>query len=237
MKASAAVKTVDLGEYRVNYASEGSGPHMMMLHGSDKREDWTVWKPLMSLSAKYSLVVPDLVGFGGSSRPVETPDYKVQARVLHEMMDRLGIDDAELVGTSWGGQVALELAMEWPGSVRGMILLSSTYDKSQLPGLKKLRKPTLIIWAEDDQIASLKAGYLLRDAIGTARLEVLRPVAKDPTLDFTIAHKLERYRESAVTSIITDFLSAPSEKIAEPPGLEPELRGMALKEDQEKKQG
>ena len=48
MKASATVKTVELGEYRVNYASEGTGPAMIMLHGSDKREDWKVWEPLMS---------------------------------------------------------------------------------------------------------------------------------------------------------------------------------------------
>ena len=55
--------------------------------------------------------MPDLVGFGRSTVPVETPDYKVQARVLHEMMDRLGIQKAILVGTSWGGQVALEVAI------------------------------------------------------------------------------------------------------------------------------
>ena len=95
-------------------------------------------------------------------------------------------------------------------------------------------RPTLIVWAEDDQIASLKAGYLLRDAIRTARLEVLPPVAKDPNLDFTIAHKLERFRHDAILVMIREFLSAPSEKIAEPPELEPELRGMALKEDAEK---
>jgi pimeloyl-ACP methyl ester carboxylesterase len=236
MKASTTVKTIELGEYKLNYASEGSGPSMMMLHGADKREDWTVWQPLMSLSAGYSLVIPDLVGFGKSSRPVETPDYKVQARVLHEMMDRLGIQKAVFVGTSWGGQVALELAIEWPERVESLVLISSTYDKPQLPRLKKVSRPTLIIWAEDDQIASVKAGYVLRDAIRTARLEVLSPVAKNPNLDFTIAHKLERYRQDVVLSMIRDFLSAPSEKIAEPPELEPELRGMAMKEDTEKKQ-
>ena len=39
--------------------------------------------------------------------------------------------------------------------------------------LRKLRRPTLIIFAEDDMVTQLKAGYLLRDAIGTSRLEVL----------------------------------------------------------------
>ena len=233
MKASATVKTVELGEYRINYASEGSGPTMILLHGSDKREDWKVWEPLMELSKDFSLVIPDLVGFGRSTIPVETPDYKVQARVLHEMMERLGVQKAILVGTSWGGQVALEVAINWPQTVDTLVLISSTYDKPQLLRLKTMKRPTLIIWAEDNLVAQLKAGYLLRDSIRTARIEVLGAVAKNPNYDFTIAHKLERYKKDVIISLIRDFLSSPSEKIAEPPELEPELKGLAMKEQKE----
>ena len=233
MKASATVKTVELGEYRINYASEGSGPTMILLHGSDKREDWKVWEPLMELSKDFSLVIPDLVGFGRSTIPVETPDYNVQARVLHEMMERLGVQKAILVGTSWGGQVALEVAINWPQTVDTLVLISSTYDKPQLLRLKTMKRPTLIIWAEDNLVAQLKAGYLLRDSIRTARIEVLGAVAKNPNYDFTIAHKLERYKKDVIISLIRDFLSSPSEKIAEPPELEPELKGLAMKEQKE----
>jgi pimeloyl-ACP methyl ester carboxylesterase len=236
MRASATVKTVELGEYRVNYATEGSGPAMIMLHGSDKREDWKVWEPLMELSKKYSLIVPDLVGFGGSTMPEETPDYKVQARILHEMMERLGVPKAVLVGTSWGGQVALEVAISWPQSVESLILISSTYDKTQLSRLSGMKRPTLIIWAEDNLVAQLKAGYLLRDSIGTSRLEVLGAVAKNPNYDFTIAHKLERYKKDVVMALILDFLASPSGKIAKPPDLENELKGLATREEDEKKE-
>jgi len=233
MKASATVKSVELGEYRINYASEGTGPTMIMLHGSDKREDWKVWEPLSALSRDFTLVMPDLVGFGRSTVPVETPDYRVQARVLHEMMDRLGVQKAILVGTSWGGQVALEMAINWPQSVESLILISSTYDKPQLLRLKNMKRPTLIIWAEDNLVAQLKAGYLLRDSIRTARLEVLGAVAKNPNYDFTIAHKLERYKKDVIISLISFILTATTEKIAEPPELEPELKGLAMKEQKE----
>jgi len=236
LKASATVKTIELGEYRVNYAVEGKGPFMLMLHGADKREDWTVWTPLMELSKEYSLVIPDLIGFGRSSKPAETPAYGEQARVLHEMMDKLSIPKAILVGTSWGGQVALEFAINWPDRVDSMVLISSTYDKSQLLRLSKARRPSLIIWAEDDLVAQVKAGYALRDAIKTAKIQVLDPVAKNPQFDFTIAHKLERYRKDIILSMIRDFLSDPQGKIAEPPELEPELKGMAMKEDKESKE-
>ena len=230
-RGSAAVSSVELGEYRVSYVSQGKGPSMILLHGSDKREDWSVWTPLLELSDNYSLVMPDLVGFGKSSRPAETPDYVAQAKVLHELVDKLSIQKATLVGTSWGGQVALEFAINWPERVDSMVLISSTYDKSQLPRLKKARRPTLIIWAEDDLVAQVKAGYLLRDAIGTSRIQVLDAVAKNPGHDFTIAHKLERYRTDVIVSGIRDFLSDPENKVVEPPELEAELRGLAMKEE------
>jgi hypothetical protein len=67
----------------------------------------------------------------------------------------------------------------------------------------------------------------------TSRIEVLGAVAKNPNYDFTIAHKLERYKKDVIISLVRDFLSSPSEKIAEPPELEPELKGLAMKEQKE----
>lgn len=235
MSSTAVVKTIDLGEYRVNYATEGQGPTMLMLHGADKREDWKVWGPLMELSKDHTLVLPDLVGFGGSSKPTETPTFSAQAHVLHDLADKLGVQRAVIVGRSWGGQVALEFAINWPERVESLILISSTYDKGQLPRMKKIGRPSLIIWAEDDLVAQVKAGYVLRDALRTSKIQVLDDAAKNPHYDFTIAHKLERYSPQVVLSMVRDFLADPSAKIAEPPELEPELRGLAMKEEKEAK--
>jgi hypothetical protein len=112
--------------------------------------------------------------------------------------------------------------------------VASTYDKGQLPKLSKVRKPSLVIWAEDDLVTQLKAGYLLRDALRTSRLEVLAPVAKDPRHDFTYAHRLLVSRTEDVLKLFRSFLASPSSSTAEPPELEKGLRGMALKQDAEK---
>ena len=141
-------------------------------------------------------------------------------------------------GPSWwglrgGARSRCEVAINWPKSVDSLVLISSTYDKPQLLRLKNMKRPTLIIWAEDNLVAQLKAGYLLRDSIRTAWIEVLGAVAKNPNYDFTIAHKLERYKKDVIISLIRDFLASPSEKIAEPPELEPELKGLAMKEQKE----
>jgi len=235
VKASPEIKSIELGEYRMSYASEGTGPTMIMLHGADKRDDWRVWEPLLSLSSDYSLIIPDLVGFGRSTIPVETPDYRAEARILHEFMERLGIEKAILVGTSWGGQVALEVAIGWPQTVESLVLISGTYDKSQLSRLGGMKRPTLIIWAEDDLVAQVKGAYLLRDSIGTSRLEVLPQVTKNPHYTFTAAHKLAKYKKVTITRLIKGFLASPTGMIAQPPELEPELKGLAMKA--EKKEG
>jgi pimeloyl-ACP methyl ester carboxylesterase len=227
-------KTVDVGEYKVNVATVGSGPTVVMLHGEEKRPSWKDWEGFLGLAESYRLIIPDLVGFGSSTHPSETPDYRAQARVVHDLLDVMKVEKTALVGYSWGGQVALEAAIEWPEKVESLILVASTYDKGQLSRLAKVRKPSLIVWAEDDLVTQLKAGYLLRDAIRTSRLEVLPPVAKDPKHDFTFAHRLLASRKEELLTLFRSFLASPASATAEPPELETELRGMAMKQDAEK---
>jgi len=226
-------KVVELGEYKVNVATSGSGPAILMVHGEEGRPSWRDWEGFLVLSEGRMVIIPDLVGYGRSSRPSETPDYKAQARIVHELLEVMKVEKATLAGYSWGGQVALEVAINWPETIESLILVASTYDKGQLSKLSKVRKPSLIVWAEDDLVTQLKAGYLLRDAIRTSRLEVLPPVAKDPKHDFTIAHRLLASRKEALLKLFRDFLSSPSGATAEPPELEKELRGMALKQGTE----
>lgn len=225
---------VDVGEYKVNVASAGAGPTIVMLHGEERRPSWRDWEGLLGMADTYRLIIPDLVGFGKSTRPDEVPDHKVQARIVHELLDVLKVERATLAGYSFGGQIALEMAIGWPERVDNMLLVASAYDKSQLPRLAKVGRPALIVWAEDDLVTQLKAGYLLRDAIKTSRLDVLPPVAKDPRHDFTYAHRLLESRSEQLTKIFRDFLASPSTAIASPPEIENELRGMALKQEPEK---
>ena len=107
-------RTVEVGEYKVNVATAGSGPTVVMLHGEDKQPSWKDWQGFLGLADRYRLIIPDLVGFGKSSRPSETPDFRAQARVVHELLDVMKVDKATLAGYSWGGQVALEVAIDWP---------------------------------------------------------------------------------------------------------------------------
>jgi len=229
-----AEKIVNVGEYKVNVATAGAGPAVVMLHGEDKQPSWKEWEGFLGLADRYMLVIPDLVGFGKSSHPSETPDYREQAKIIHDLLDAMKLDKATFAGYSWGGQVALEVAINWPERIENLLLVASTYDKGQLSKLSKVRRPSLVIWAEDDLVTQLKGGYLLRDAIRTSRLEVLAPVAKDPRHDFTIAHRLLASRRDEVLKLFRAFLASPLASTAEPPELENELKGMATKRETEK---
>ncbi|QQG48914.1 MAG: alpha/beta hydrolase [archaeon] len=222
------------GEFTINYATAGGGEAVLMLHGSEPAETWKVWEPMLGLADTYKLIAPDLVGFGKSTRPAETPDYVAQAHAVRDLAEGLSVAKGSIVGSGWGGQVALELALTWPEMVRAVVLLASSYDKDQLRRLEKLRRPTLIVFAEDDMVTQLKAGYLLRDAIGTSRLEVLDPVARDPKFDFRMSHRLQGFRGPQVMQLVRLFLAKPEEMVAEPPQLEEELKGMALRKEAEK---
>lgn len=233
-KLEASEKEVMVGEYKVNLASAGSGDPLLLLHGSEPRETWRVWEPLFSLADSRKLIAPDLLGYGKSTHPEETPDYRTQAKMLRDLVDKLEVRSLSLMGSGWGGQVALEFALDWPEGVKSLVLIACAYDKGQLPRLGKMRRPTLIIFAEDDMVTQLKAGYLLRDAIGTSRLEVLDPVAKDPRYDFRMSHRLQKFRSPQVLQLAKKFLADPQSMIAEPPEMENELRGMALRKEEEK---
>jgi pimeloyl-ACP methyl ester carboxylesterase len=228
---------VEVGEFKLNLGLAGNGEPLLLLHGSEPGEDWKVWEPMLPLADTYRVVAPDLVGFGKSSKQAETPDYRAQARSVRDLVEKLELGRAALVGGGWGGQVALEYALEWPDEVKAVVLMASSYDKEQLRRLQKLSRPTLIIYAEDDMVTQLKAGYLLRDAIGTSRLEVLDSVAKDPRYDFRISHRLQKFRAPRVLQLVRLFLSNPEAMVAEPPELENELKGMALRKEAEGKEG
>jgi len=227
-------KGIAVGEFNVNFATAGNGPPLLLLHGSEPGETWRVWEPLLGLADSRRVIAPDLLGHGKSSKPTETPDHRGQAHMLRDFLDRLEVETLSIMGSGWGGQVALEFALEWPESVSSMVLVASSYDREQLPRLQKMRRPTLIIYAEDDMVTQLKAGYLLRDAIGTSRLEVLDPVSRDPKEDFRMSHRLQRFRAPQLMQLAKLFLSRPEAMIAHPPEMENELRGMALRKEDEK---
>ncbi len=116
------------GGYRTNLHDRGQGEPLMLIHGSGPGVTaWANWRGVIpSLSETFRVVAPDMLGFGYSERP-EDGQYNLDRWVEHAVgiMDALDLEQVNLVGNSFGGAVALALAIRHPERVRRLALMGS----------------------------------------------------------------------------------------------------------------
>ncbi|MDD3018002.1 MAG: alpha/beta fold hydrolase [Comamonas sp.] len=114
---------------RTNYHdSGGAGAPVLLIHGSGPGVSaWANWRLVMpALAQQARVIAPDMVGFGYTERPqdfVYTMDAWVRQAV--GLLDALGIERTDLVGNSFGGGLALALAIAHPERVRRLVLMGS----------------------------------------------------------------------------------------------------------------
>ena len=122
-------KFVEVDGVRLHYRDHGDGPPLVLLHGNGTMIEDFELSGLPSLSSsRYRTIIFDRVGFGHTDRPRgKTWGPQAQATLLRTAFDRLGIVHPIVVGHSWGTQVALALALDYPADVRSVVLLSGYY--------------------------------------------------------------------------------------------------------------
>lgn len=103
----------------------GDGPALVLLHAGvcDRRMWDPQWQPLTD--AGHRVVRCDLQGFGQT--PAPDGPYNNADDVI-ALLDTLGITSAALIGSSYGGKTALEVAARWPDQVSAMALLCPGFD-------------------------------------------------------------------------------------------------------------
>lgn len=102
---------------------EGSGPAVVLLHaGVADRRMWDAVTP--ALAHAFRVIRPDLRGFGQTPMP---PEKYADADDVDALLDSLGVTDAAVVGSSFGGRVAMELATLHPARVSSLVLLCAAY--------------------------------------------------------------------------------------------------------------
>jgi pimeloyl-ACP methyl ester carboxylesterase len=124
---------IDVGHRSIFYRDEGEGPALVLLHGflCDSR----AWAPqLRDLSKGFQVVAWDAAGAGASDDPPETFTITDWAEDLARLLDALALEEAHIVGLSWGGLVAQAFFGRYPSRVRSLVL-SDTYAgwKGSLP--------------------------------------------------------------------------------------------------------
>lgn len=116
---------VRVGPYRVHYYVGGQGKSLLLIHGLGARaEDWTPEMPAYAKSG-FRVYAIDLLGCGQTDRPDIAYTMPQQAELVRGFLDAVHVQQADVIGWSMGGWVALEFALEHPDRVHRLVAMDS----------------------------------------------------------------------------------------------------------------
>ena len=160
---------------RIHYVREGSGDPLVLLHGYP--QTWYMWRYVIpKLTERYTVIAPDMRGFGQSSKPRSGFDARTVQQDIFELVRSLGFESIFLVGHDFGGTVAHACACNHRDAVRalGILDVSVPLDEAEmLPFYERMYH--LSFNKETDLAVALVTGRE-RMFIGTA----LRAACQDP---------------------------------------------------------
>lgn len=120
---------VEANGIRLHYKIAGSGEPVVLLHGFPETSH--AWRKVIpAMSARFTVIAPDLRGCGASDRPDGGYDKRTVAEDIHQLVQRLGLGPINLVGHDVGMMVAYAYAAAYPKEIRRLMLMEAA-----LPGL------------------------------------------------------------------------------------------------------
>ena len=120
-------RQVQTQDVAINLVMRGQGPPLLLLHGYPQTH--VMWhKVAPALAADFTVVAPDLRGYGDSGKPPGDPEHlnyskRVMARDQVEVMRQLGFESFLLVGHDRGARVSHRLAKDHPERVQKLAVL------------------------------------------------------------------------------------------------------------------
>jgi pimeloyl-ACP methyl ester carboxylesterase len=133
-------RTIEVEGISTGYLTAGAGPPLVLLHGVGTSSGEWSWV-LPALARNHLVYAIDLPGYDASSDP---PDYSsaFTARFVGAFLEAVGVESAVVVASSFGGLVALRLALSEPERVSALILADSAgLDRAVNPALAALAFP------------------------------------------------------------------------------------------------
>jgi pimeloyl-ACP methyl ester carboxylesterase len=125
---------------QLHYVMGGKGEPVVLLHGYP--QSWYEWRHVMPALAKnYTVVAPDLRGFGDSSKPLTGYDGKTIAEDIYQLMIQLGFDKIFLAAHDVGSQPAFSYTAEHPNNVTKLVIMDFPF-----PGFTPPRLEGKIWW-------------------------------------------------------------------------------------------
>ena len=115
-------QTIRANGIRINAWVGGKGDPVVLLHGYPQTAQ--MWRKVApALLNRFTVVCPDLRGYGDSDKPRDGYDKRSMAKDIKETMAALGFERFALVGHDRGARVAHRLAMDYPDAVKSLTVL------------------------------------------------------------------------------------------------------------------
>lgn len=210
---------VDAGGIRTRYFDAGSGPVVILLHGSSLAIDaWSTWhRTIPDLARHFRVLAPDLVGFGETDVAADGTHVPRFERRLHALafIRAMGVGKCAVVGHSEGAFIGAVLAIENPHLVSDLVIVTSGATAPALGGA-----------LDKDWSVAAAAAYNVGTGCETeddfirtnSRLSVTNPT---PFLDMLRANyrlarargQLERFKAAAQNGDYRSYTKIQEEKI------------------------
>ena len=118
--------TANVNGIQMHYIIGGKGDPLVLLHGYP--QSWYEWRYVMpSLAKNYTVVAPDLRGFGDSSKPLTGYDGKTTAEDINQLMKLLGFNKIFLAAHDVGSQTAFSYTAYHPNNVTKLVIMDFPY--------------------------------------------------------------------------------------------------------------
>jgi pimeloyl-ACP methyl ester carboxylesterase len=153
-----SLQKVAIHGHTAAFRSAGEGPVLLLLHGMAASSQ--TWNPVVpSLARRFTVIAPDLLGHGESAKPYGEYSLGAHANFTRDLLAALGHERATIVGHSFGGGVAMQLAYQYPDRCERLVLVGSGGLGREVNGL--LRTLTL---PGAEQLFPVVCSPKLRDA-------------------------------------------------------------------------
>lgn len=164
-------RTVRVDDRDIFFTEAGSGPVLVLLHGGGPGASGlsNYARNIEVLARRYRVIVPDLPGYGRSSKHIDQGDpFGDLAAAIGGLLDALQVPRAHLIGNSYGGAAALRLAMDRPEQVGKLILMGpggvGTTRALPTEGLRSLLSYYTGEGPSREKLARFLRDYLVYDA-------------------------------------------------------------------------
>lgn len=118
------LRQVTIHGHQMGYRMAGEGPALLLIHGiAGSSETWREVMP--ALAERYRVIAPDLIGHGQSAKPAGDYSLGAYASGMRDLLHVLGVTRATIVGQSFGGGVAMQLAYQHPECCERLVLVDS----------------------------------------------------------------------------------------------------------------